>query len=680
MALSRRLEGVSARRLRLLVRVAFIAASLVLFVHLAGSSTSNPLSRTSPVRRTSSTDLSPASSHDVALIFDENRVDYATQMLRSAATYGGPRDAVHFHLVAPRAVVHLAQPALDELNIRATWYDYAACDRLVAPVRPFANEAIHTSALCKVFLADLLVDVARVLYLDTDATIVGTLDVCAQPLANDALFGMALDLGDACQVRPERCWPLSLQFTPWDGLVCGNVPKHHWPPSFEAVDAVCAQPGEPEPAQVNGGVILMELSRMRRANFTAKLLASTAHAFLLADRRRATWAEQEFLNAYIRDYPSDFSLIPCGCNYQYVGIRREAKCAGQPVHVVHHWSSNAAVETDNPYNRVFHHLRRNDSSALPPLPALSSSSDFSPSGPVRVELNLDCVGQPYDCAEASPAAVPPRWGDPVYVLTRTAARPRFFAAARESVLAQSYPYVHHLVATDDAASMRYLDGVPGLDAADLVPRRPSAAAQFDPDEVCRACQPLNEPGRSCGQAPDLGNPLRQPYLECYCASHYPMNELVNHLVRRALELAQAPSGPGPGWLVILDDDNVFASSSAVSDVMLDVDHDDELVLFRSKLGRLTPSDEGMGRVPVERGDIDASNFMVHTSHGEKALWDARRCGDWRTIDRLSELLTPKWSSAMPISAHPLRARLGGLGGKHDLPDPAASGSKEKEGD
>jgi len=81
----------------------------------------------------------------------------------------------------------------------------------------------------------------------------------------------------------------------------------------------------------------MELSRMRRADFIPKLLASTAHAFVLADRRRATWAEQEFLNAYIRDYPGDFAVIPCGCNYQYVGIRREAKCAGQPVHVVHHW-------------------------------------------------------------------------------------------------------------------------------------------------------------------------------------------------------------------------------------------------------------------------------------------------------------------------------------------------------
>ncbi|GAA5845266.1 hypothetical protein JCM9279_004824 [Rhodotorula babjevae] len=668
MALYRRLQSVSARRLRLVVRVALIGSALVFLLHLAGSSWSRPLTRTPPRPTTTTAD---SGTHDVALIFDGNRVDYATQMLRSAAAYGGgPRHALHFHLVAPPAVVPLVQPVLDELDIRATWYDYAACDRLVAPVRPFASEAIHTSALCKVFLADLLVDVDRVLYLDTDATIVGTLDVCTQPLPHDALFGMALDLGDACQVRPERCWPLSLQFTPWHGLVCGNVPKHHWPPTFEADDAVCAQSGEPEPAQVNGGVILMELSRMRRDGFVHKLLASTAHVFLLADRRRATWAEQEFLNAYIRDYPSDFAVIPCGCNYQYVGIRREAKCAGQPVHIVHHWSSNAAVETTDPYNRVFHHLRRNDSGALPPLPALSSSSAFSPSGPVRVELNLECVGQPYDCSEEAPAALPPRWGDPVYVLTRTARRPRFFAAARASVLAQSYPYVHHLVATDDPSSMSYLAG---LDlGADLVERPKSAAAAFDPDEVCRACQPLNEPGRACGQAPDLGNPLRQPYLECYCASAYPMNELVNHLVRRAAALARAPGGPGPGWLLILDDDNVLASSSAVSDVMLDAQHADELVLFRSKLGRLTPSDEGMGRVPVERGDIDASNYMVHSAHAEEAMWDARRCGDWRTIDRLSRLLEPKWSSAMPISAHPLRARLGGLGGRHDLPDPAAA--------
>jgi len=638
----------------------------------AGSSWSRPLTRTSPRPTTTTADHR---SHDVALIFDGNRVDYATQMLRSAAAYGGPRHALHFHLVAPPSVVPLVQPTLDELDIRATWYDYAHCDRLVAPVRPFANEAIHTSALCKVFLADLLVDVDRVLYLDTDATIVGTLDVCTQPLAPGALFGMALDLGDACQVRPERCWPLSLHFTPWDGLVCGNVPKHHWPPSFEADDAVCAQPGEPEPAQVNGGASSLSFSQLSLSPDRAQLtLASSTcrchpHGALAHAPRRLHPQTPRLDRARLRPRrPPARDLgrarVPQRLHPRLPGrlcrhslrvqlpvrrhtargqVRRAARARRPPLvrpplslapslapladPALLHRSSNAAVETTDPYNRVFHHLRRNDSGPLPPLPALSSSSAFSPSGPVRVELNLECIGQPYDCAEASPAALPPRWGDPIYVLTRTARRPRFFAAARASVLAQSYPYVHHLVATDDPSSMSYLSGVAG---AELVARRASARA-FDPAEVCRACDHLNEPGRACGQAPDLGNPLRQPYLACYCASHYPMNELVNHLVRRAAALARAPGpgghGLGPGWLVILDDDNVLSAPSALSDVMLDVAHADELVLFRSKLGRLTPSDEGMGRVPVERGDIDASNFMVHSGHAEEAMWDDRRCGE-----------------------------------------------------
>lgn len=199
----------------------------------------------------------PFARHDIALIFDENRVDYAAQLVRSA-TFAGAAAAARFHLVAPPGSRPLLQPVLDELGVSAEWYDYGVCEQLVAPVRPFANEAIHTSALCKLFLADILKSVDRVLYVDTDASVVNDIGACTMRLPGSALFGMALDAGDACQVRPERCWPLSLQFKPWEGLVCGNVPKHHRPAVFAADDAVCSPAGQPEPAQVNGGMLSLD--------------------------------------------------------------------------------------------------------------------------------------------------------------------------------------------------------------------------------------------------------------------------------------------------------------------------------------------------------------------------------------------------------------------------------------
>lgn len=81
----------------------------------------------------------------------------------------------------------------------------------------------------------------------------------------------------------------------------------------------------------------MDLARMRQTGFIRALLRATAYNFLLAGRHRAKWAEQEFLNAFIRQYPATFQLLPCGCNYQYIGIRREVKCANQPIYVTHSW-------------------------------------------------------------------------------------------------------------------------------------------------------------------------------------------------------------------------------------------------------------------------------------------------------------------------------------------------------
>ena len=231
-------------------------------------------------------------------------------------------------------------------------------------------------------------------------------------------------------------------------------------------------------------------------------------------------------------------------------------------------------------------------------------------------VNVNCVQQSYDCSgPQKPNNF--RWGDPVYVLTRTANRPQFFEAARKSVEIQTYPYIHHLIVTDDKPSMAYLDGLDAQVAS-------SGRATFNPDTVCQECQYLNPHSMTCGQAPMLGDPMRQVYLECYCSTSYPMNTLVNQLLDRAAGMSNTY---GEGWVIILDDDNLFTSSTAVSDIMLDARHRDQLVLFRSRLGRMTPSDEGMDKPFVTRGDIDASNYMFHTSHIDIARWDDRRCGE-----------------------------------------------------
>lgn len=206
--------------------------------------------RWSLARSTASTD---SRDQDIALIFDSNRLTYAAGVIRSAHAFKDDSTRLHFHLVTTDEAFAELGPLVQSLGVGAQHYDFDACHDLTASLRPFANPDIHTSALCKLFLAELLPKVERVLYLDTDATVVAPLAACQPQFEGDALFAMAIDMGDACQLRPERCWPLSLDFVPWDGLVCGNVPSRHWPDSFDSPDVRCTAPREPEPAQVNGG-------------------------------------------------------------------------------------------------------------------------------------------------------------------------------------------------------------------------------------------------------------------------------------------------------------------------------------------------------------------------------------------------------------------------------------------
>lgn len=194
-----------------------------------------------------------ATEKNIVLIFDENRLSYASGVIRSTLHFNDATD-IRLHLITTEDAFNELEPLLDELAADATMYDYSRCVELTASLRPFSDPHIHTSALCKLFIAELLPStIQQALYLDTDTTVTGPLDACTPQLQGSTLFAMSLDLGDACQIKPDRCWPLSLEFKPWPGLKCGNVPELHRDLLYEAPGNRCTKVDEPEPAQVNGG-------------------------------------------------------------------------------------------------------------------------------------------------------------------------------------------------------------------------------------------------------------------------------------------------------------------------------------------------------------------------------------------------------------------------------------------
>ena len=113
----------------------------------------------------------------------------------------------------------------------------------------------------------------RVIGMDTDAIIAGwgVAQACMPPLDGESYIGMVIDMGDSCQLRPDRCWPLAYEGVVQPGLVCGNTPQRS---ARHASDARCVEPGEREPLQLNGGLVYMNLTTMRRIGFTERYTES----------------------------------------------------------------------------------------------------------------------------------------------------------------------------------------------------------------------------------------------------------------------------------------------------------------------------------------------------------------------------------------------------------------------
>jgi lipopolysaccharide biosynthesis glycosyltransferase len=274
-----------------------------------------------------------APTFHIALIFDKNRFDFAKQVVRSADHFIASR-ALHFHIVAPIPLHAEIYEFFRDIPAVVQLYDHSLCYYFARQVLAFSNPDIHISAHCKIFLSEIITMTTRVLYLDTDVTIFGDISTCyGESDLPSTLFTMGIDMGDSCQQSPDDCWPIGLHWRVPEGLTCGNIevkdPRTLTPRS-------CAAAGELETVQVNGGVAMMELTRMRDTGFVARYVQSIVHHYRIVGKT-AVWGEQDFLNSYFRLFPAHVELLPCGCNYQWSGSRKEVKCGEQPTFIGHAW-------------------------------------------------------------------------------------------------------------------------------------------------------------------------------------------------------------------------------------------------------------------------------------------------------------------------------------------------------
>ena len=160
--------------------------------------------------------------------------------------------------------------------------------------------------------------------------------------------------------------------------------------------------------------------------------------------------------------------------------------------------------------------------------------------------------------------------------------------------------------------------------------------------------------RGCGNAPYTPKE-RDAFLDCYCKTGYPMNTYMEHLHKEV----------AGGWIIYLDDDNLLYDKHGIATALSHARSPSDLLMWRAKLGRLVPLDKNFGATGVVRGDCDSANFMFNSQFMSSTKWGNTRCGDYRTLSSLANILHLRWINRTVIAANPMRQSLGGLGLRGD---------------
>jgi len=180
----------------------------------------------------------------------------------------------------------------------------------------------------------------------------------------------------------------------------------------------------------------------------------------------------------------------------------------------------------------------------------------------------------------------------VTIVTRTANRPKGFKKLRESIEAQTYSNIHHIVIIDDINTLDYLDQY--RDKIDLL--------IVDKEEI------LSEPR---GINPNTG-----PY--------FPYNLYINKAYPHIKE----------GFFYGIDDDDYLLDDNVISD-LVEAGGEDILVLGRFQLnnGTIIPLDKHFGKKP-QICRIGGSCMFFHSKWLHFAKFDCYKCSDFRVINRL----------------------------------------------
>ena len=570
----------------------------------------------------------------VCLIFDSKRTQNAIGALKSLIflTMKSNQTLPHLHLVTTRSQHAIIRSSLINIEDKIHFYDFDNCKSLVSVARAFSPH-IHVAAHCKFYLHLILpTHVLSVLFVDNDIAFLQHPTLCMPRWKQREMIAMAPDMGDVCIREPERCWDTGYVAYVPDNLNCGNDN----PPT----NGTCPPPGKIVPYHFNGGVIFMNLERMRSADFRSMY---EDHVWTAANKhglRSAGWGEQCYINSFFSVYPDILHQLPCSCNYQFTAVRRRVLCPAKPIYIIHAWKYG--LNTRDPYSLFIQHFTECSGHAcfvnVPHVNGASAASKINATAYVPFPT----------------AAVPsPTFKKPFFsLITRTADRPIMIQAAVSSLRNQVYQNFVHIIGVESDQN----SNIAVASSTRTVVVQLNRSPPVDADEACRKCN--STPGR-CLNAPPLSQPeKRATFLECFCKLSFPANAAFDILHKYVAQ---------DSYVLYFDDDNLILESSTLlklaNVISMTPDAPNKLFIAASHLGRITPTSQSMNSRTMAQGDIDGSNLVFHSRHLSKTQWWSHRCGDWRTAKALNESLKAIWiSQFLLMAANPFRDSVAGAQG------------------
>lgn len=95
-----------------------------------------------------------------------------------------------------------------------------------------------------------------------------------------------------------------------------------------------------------------------------------------------------------------------------------------------------------------------------------------------------------------------------------------------------------------------------------------------------------------------------------------------------------------GWIIFLDDDDLFFDENSVQKIINNLQNEDTLYIWKMLSGGHTviPRQITFNMKKLELGNIGSNCFTFHSKWAKQYEWDGFKCGDFRFVQSLSKTI------------------------------------------